>query len=393
MSTAEPPNYDTLSDPDLPEGALPVEEARSVSGPRSEMVRKVCDIVVLPATRISANERSFAADILLQVLDKVEPELRSEVALRVSRVTEAPSALVRMILLDDPEIAEQVIRKAESVAEPLLIECVQKGTTAHRLAVARRIDLTPNVADALIHFNELEVAKLLLRREEFILSPTAIDILVARSVFDVEIQQLLLKRREIEPAHGFMMFWWVEKERRKRILTRFAIDRSIIQDTLQNLYPPVFRSESPDGLVKEILVMLDRRHRPRGVNGEPVSMDIVIRTLAASVKHPAQEIIHAISLIAGVSRELAGRILRDQGGEPFAVMCKSLGVPRDQYFRIITQPGPGGADSDQEAEELMEIFDSMSRDFSRAVLRYWDWDGNPRIASITRLLGLEDELD
>ena len=45
------------------------------------------------------------------------------------------------------------------------------------------------------------------------------------------------------------------------------------------------------------------------------------------------------------------------------------------------------------AEELLEIFDAMARDNARAVLRYWDWTGNPRIAYITRLLGIDLDLD
>jgi len=49
----------------------------------------------------------------------------------------------------------------------------------------------------------------------------------------------------------------------------------------------------------------------------------------------------------------------------------------------------------REAEYLLGIFDTMARDFSRAVLRYWDWEGNPRIAHIKCLLnkaadGVED---
>jgi hypothetical protein len=35
----------------------------------------------------------------------------------------------------------------------------------------------------------------------------------------------------------------------------------------------------------------------------------------------------------------------------------------------------------------------MARDFARAVLRYWDWDANPRIAHITRLMTkVQDEI-
>lgn len=356
---------------------------------RELLVRKLIDIVVLPTARISANERSLAADVLLQVVDKVEEPLRIEIATRLARVAEAPPALVRMLLLDEPAVAKQIIRGAESLPEALLIETAREATTAHREMIARRIDLTTSVADVIIAFDEPEISRLLLKREEFTLSPSAIDILVSRSTSDRELQSLLLRRRELEPAHGFMMFWWVDAERRKRILTRFSLDRNIIQDALSDLYPRTFRSGGePDPFVKDVLIMLERRHRPRGVNGEAVSMDVVKRTLAASLQHPAQEIILAVGMISGVSRELAARILRDPGGEPFAVMCKGLGIPRDEFYAMVSGSSLA-AQAPERADDLLAVFDTMARDFSRAVMRYWDWDGNPRIARITRLLGLE----
>ncbi len=361
--------------------------------PREVLVRKLADIVVLPATRISANERSLVADILLQALDKADEDIRLEVSRRIARVAEAPNALLRMLLLDEPRIAEPIIRRVEPLPEALLIECAHGGVTAHREMIARRLDLTASLADVVLGYGEADVARLLLRRDEFQLSPTAIDILVSRSTADIEMQALLLRRRELEPAHGFMMFWWVNGESRKRILARFSLDRSIVQDAVQDLYPRVFRGEGADPFVKDILTMLDRRHRPRGVNGEPISMDVVIKTLAAARKYPAQEIIHAVGMIAGVSRELVARILRDPGAEPFAVMCKSLGMPRAEFFAVIGRKDAEHPQSPERAEELLGIFDSMARDYARAVVRYWDWDANPRIARITRLLGLDDEID
>lgn len=371
-------------------GAAP-EQPRGHT-PREVMVRKLCDIVVLPAARLSANERSLVADIMLQTLDKVEEELRLEVARRVARVAEAPNALVRMLLLDEPRVAEPLIRRVEPIPEALLIECARAGTTAHREMIARRLDLTASLADVLLEFGEPEVTKLLLRREEFQFSPAAIDLLVSRSVANADSQALLLRRRELEPAHGFMMFWWVDSDSRKRILTRFALDRTIVQDAVQDLYGRAFRGQGSDPFVKEILIMLDRRHRPRGVNGEPVSMDVVAKTLTAARKYPAQEIVHAVGMIAGVSRELVARILRDPSAEPFAVMCKSLGMPRSEFFAIVGRKDAENPLSPARAEELLGIFDSMARDYARAVLRYWDWDGNPRIARITRLLGIDEEI-
>ncbi len=360
----------------------------SAPSPRVQMVRKLADIVVLPAGRISSNERSLAADIMLQILDKVEDSLRIEVAKRVAHIAECPPALIRMLLLDEPEVAENIISKAESIPEALLIEAAHAGTTAHRLMIARRIDITTSVADACLQYDEIEVCKLVLKREECVISPNAINKLVALSAAAVDLQPFLLRRRELEPAHGFMMFWWLSAEHRKRLLTRFALDRGVIQDALADLYPRVFRSKNPaDPFVKEILILAERRHRPRGANGEPVSMEVVNRTLAAARKYPAQEIIDAVGMIGGISRELAARILRDPGGEPFAILAKSLGVSRDSFFAYYDGDDDDGS-SLERGEQMLAIFDSMARDYARAVLRYWDWEGNPRIAYITHLLGV-----
>lgn len=366
---------------------------RTTSGPRILMIRKLSDIVVLPAGRISANERALTADIILQVLGKVEKELRIEVAQRVARVPECPPALTRMLLLDEPDVAAPILTGAEGVPEALIIECAREGTTAHRTMIARRIDLTTSLADVLVSFNEPEVAKILLRLDDFTLSPNAVELLVSRSVSDVEMQNLLLRRRELEPVHGFMMFWWVKGERRRRILSRYALDRSIIQEALQDLFPMVFRDKSnPDELVKNILTMTDRRHRPRGANGEAVSMEAVKRTVDYARRNPVQEVVDAVGMVAGISSELAARIIRDPGGEPYAVMCKSLGISRDDFFASLRSGDESEQMSADEADDILAVFDSMARDFSRAVLRYWDWDGNPRIARIMGLLGLDEDI-
>ena len=360
--------------------------------PRAQMVRSLADIVVLPAGRISANERSLVADILLQIVDKVETDLRIEVATRVARVPECPPALVRKLVLDEPKVAAEILRGAGSVPEALLIEAAREADQAHRLLIAARSDLSTSVADALFQFDEVDVFKAVLRRDDCLLSPNAINRCVAISATHPDIQPALLRRRELEPAHGFMMFWWVDSEQRRRILSRFALDRKIIQDALADLYSKVFRSKiEPDPIVREILILAERRHRPRGANGERVSMDVVHKTLIAARRYPSEEVIHAVSMVAGVSRELAARVLRDPTGEPFAVMCKALSLPRDEFFSLCEIESEEDLVSSEQAEYLLGVFDSLARDFSRAILRYWDWDSNPRIAYITRLLGLEED--
>ncbi len=361
---------------------------KGVTSPRAMMVRKLSDIVVLPNGQISTNERSLVADILLQIVDSVEPSIRKDLAKRVARLSDCPPALIRALVLDEAEIAQEILVHADTVLEPLLIEAAQQGQLVHRKMIAGRKGLTAAVADAVLHFGEIDVIKLVLRCQDLTLSPVALNKLVAHSASMPELPSLLLRRPELEPAHGYTMFWWVDKERRRRILARFSLDRRLIQDALEDLYPRVFRSEDPDELVKEILLLSERRHRPRGVDGEPVSAGIILKTLQSARRNVSPEIIEAVSMIAGVSRDLASRVLRDPGGEPMAILCKSLGMSRDDFFEISLVSDEDKDEVQQKAEYVLGIFDSLSRDCCRAILRYWDWDGNPRIAHIAQLLAI-----
>jgi len=370
-----------------------INDTDQISGARILMARKLADILVLPSGHISSNERALVGDILLQILEKVEYELRVDIAERFASVPEVPSVVLHALLLDRPNVAAPLLESDTYIPEELLIDCAAKGEGPHRLMIARRYGLTTPVADEILRHNEADVAKLILRREECRLSQDAVELLVSRATLDDEMQSLLLRRRELEPVHGFVMFWWVSPSARRKILTRFTLDRTIVQEALDGLYPIIRDAKMPDNLVKEILALNERRHRPRGVNGENVSMEIIIRTLVLSRQYATEDIIEALGLIAGVSRELIARILRDPGGEAFAVMCKSLGVPRLDYYDILTAPADGVFDdggesimSIEQADELLAVFDTMARDFSRAVMRYWDWSGNPRLARMTKLL-------
>ena len=365
-------------------------EAVKQATPRTLMVRRLTDIIVLPPGKVSSNDRALAGDLMLQVLDKVEREFRIEVARRVSRVTECPIGILRALMLDEPEISCLVLENAEHLPEALMIEVAKLGQIEQRLSIAGRINISTAISDALLQHDELPVFEKVLKRKDCRLSPDVVNKAVALSATYVPLQELLLRRSEMEPCHGFMMFWWVGREARKRILTRFAIDRAIIQDAFSDLYPRVFRSkEPPDPFVKEILILAERRHRPRGLNGEPVSMDVVKQTLRVAHVSNAKDVVEATAMVAGVSQDLTQRILMDESGEAFAILAKSLNIPRGEYYDFFGVHDRTEREYRENADYLMGIFDSIGRDFARAILRYWDWSGNPRISRISALLDQE----
>ena len=58
-------------------------------------------------------------------------------------------------------------------------------------------------------------------------------------------------------------------------------------------------------------------------------------------------------------------------------MCKSIGLSRTSFQELFSHEGHietvGPVYDDAKVEQLVGVFDSIARDYSRTVLRYWDW--------------------
>lgn len=370
-----------LADIELDDAQAPAnfqqDGARAPLSVRLRLMRKLADLVVLPVGQLTRNELSFTADILIQVLENVDVQARGYVAMRISGFAEIPSQLQRYLVLQDAQVAGPVLAKASSISEPLLIEAARKSPE-HRNLIVQREDMTSAILDELVSFAEPNIIRQVLKQQDVVISDVTMDILVQRSEAEEEFRGLLLARLELRVQHGLSMFWWLDPRQRRTALLRFSTDRSIIQDAMHELFVEVFTSENPDILVRDILKLIERRYRPRGRDGEMVTMEVVEKTLHAARQVPGDEINHAVGLLAGVSQETAARILADVHGEPFAVLCKSIGLSRNSFHNLYEpntagEPIEGIEFAKERRERLMVTFDSIARDYSRMILRYWDW--------------------
>ena len=368
----------------MTEAALQIDDLEAAAvdptrvGGRVDLARRLTDVLCLPEGRMTANERAFAADILATILLASGREAQVAAAERLASVGNVPPLLLRQLLLDAAPVAVPLLTGLTDLPESLAVEAAGVSPD-HRAALAARDDTTDTLADALLQDEDSRVVAAVLGKDRVTLSLSSIETLVQRSRNDVAIRAPLLTRQELQPSQAMAMFWWCDARDRGRILSRYSLDRGAVQDMLQAQFRIVFTEANPDPLVKKMLSVIDRRHRPRGRGGEEVTMDVVERTLVAARAMPEPELCEAVGLLAGVGTDTATKVLYDTGGEPFSILCKSVGVSRSAYASILAQAAViesgGGYPSFDEArrEALLACFDTVARDYSRAVLRYWDW--------------------
>ena len=156
---------------------------RSAHGLRARhaLLKRLADVVSLPASRINAFERAVTGDLLVEMLRLAEPRERKRVAARLAPLSELPNSLARMLLRDEPEVAGLLIEQCASLTDADLVACARDAGPEHRFLMASRRGLSEVVTETLMSFGEIPAIEKVLRNTTARLSQSAIEGVVAIS--------------------------------------------------------------------------------------------------------------------------------------------------------------------------------------------------------------------
>ena len=317
------------------ERAAPFETPQAEPAPatprsRAALLKRLADVVCLPASRINAFERAMTADLLVEMLRDAVTAEREKVARRLANLTEMPGVLVRMLLRDELPVARALLENCPSLTDADLISCLYNATQDHRRLIALRRGVSEVVADALVDMNETAVVETLLKNELVRFSHQGLENIVAATRDNPQLIPLLLKRSELRPSHAYVMFWWSDADARRTILQRFAVSREILQDA-------------------------------------------VAAAQAGMTRETAEE----ISYLSGLKPMTGAKIFTDPGGEPLAILCKATGLPRSAVralWRGLRRPETDSSGAPTAGlERVLTAFDTIAVDRAQTMLRYWNW--------------------
>jgi uncharacterized protein (DUF2336 family) len=366
----------------------------SASRARAILLKRLADVVCLPASRINAFERAMTSDLLVELLRDASLVERERVAQRVAVMGDPPGPLARVLLRDTLSVARPLLEDATQLSDADLIACLYQAGPEHRRLIALRRGVSEIVADALIDMDEEAVAEALLRNDLARLSHHGIEHLVATSRDAPHLAPLLLRRAELRPSHAYVLFWWADAETRLSILQRFAIARDILEDAVEDLLEAA-RGEPEDGLSRKALDFIGRRQRnPQAARERP--FESLEAAVAAAEADLTPEIGEEISYLAGLKPVTGAKIFTDPGGEPLALLCKAVGLPRSAlralWRGLRRQDVDRSGATDHALERALIVYDALSVDRAQTVLRYWNWSMTSGLSpALLKALRKDDE--
>lgn len=361
--------------PPSPSDLEPSREAALASRARGILLKRLADVVCLPTSRVNAFERAMTADLLVDMLREVEPAERQKVARRLGAVTDIPASLVRFLLRDEIDVAEELLVNAAGLSDADLLDCARMTGLEHRRLIALRRSVSEVVCDVLIEYGEVLVLECLLKNDDARFSTGGVEAVLAFTRGDSRLTSVLLKRPELRPAHAFMLFWWADADTRNAILRRFAVSREILQEAASDIFAMAAEENWQDPVSRQALQFIERRQRSRGAADDEASQTLEDAVTAA--QHGlTPEAAEEISYLSGLKPMTGARIFTDPGGEAIAVLCKATGLPK-QAIRALWRglkrseiDGEGGVSP--ALERVMVVYDMIAVDRAQTVLRYWN---------------------
>ena len=344
---------------------------------RRALLKRLADVVSLPASRINAFERAVTGDLLVEMLRLASHDERKRVAARLAPLAELPNSVARILLRDDPDIAGLLIEQCASLSDADIVGCARDAGFEHRMLLAVRRGLSEIVTETLFSFGEMEVIEAVLRNTTARLSQLGIETVVGLSRQSPSLCSPLLKRPELRPSGAYVMFWWCAPEDRRTILQRFAVSREVMQEASEDVFPMANQEGWSDPVARKALQFIERRQRNRAAVEKSPFDNLEHAVMVAARDGLTRETASEIAFLAGIKPLTGAKLLGDPGGEPLAILCKATGMSRvdlTNLWRSMRRPettADGHIHPDWERVQI--TYEMLAVDRAQTVLRYWNW--------------------
>ncbi|MBL8654431.1 MAG: DUF2336 domain-containing protein, partial [Alphaproteobacteria bacterium] len=230
---------------------------------RAALAARMGDIILgTDLGDMSARERELAEEILQRLLHDLEMPIRRALAERLATEDVAPRKLIVQLANDRIEVAWPVLLKSEILDDDELLNVVRTRTMQHRLAIARRARLSVILSDALVRPGEADVTRAVLENPGASIGFDTFETLVETSVSDADLQELILRREDLDPRLASRMYTWVSEALRRYIVENFDVEPTLLDRAIEHALAEVMadhaRTVALNGTLQRIRFALDR---------------------------------------------------------------------------------------------------------------------------------------
>lgn len=358
-------------------------DTRLKSGSRSEranILRRVTDLFMLNAERVSIAEIEVFDDVMVRLIEKIEDRILAELSRRLASVENSPANVVHQLARHDSiEVAGPILEKSD-LADVDLVEIAYTKSQAHLGAIAGRASLNPLIADVLVRRGNSEVALKVAANNGARFSHTGFDDLVQRALDNANLAEKVSGRQDIPPElYEFLVSRATEKVRRHLVATCKLEMRGRIERILANVSDRIAK-DAPKS-----------QPAARGI----WSARTLIKPDFAKLKQQFDEAIAAddvdkaaslLAKLAGISEDIVWNVLQQRSVDGMLILCKAADLSWQSLKRFLLSKPWAQHPSDATLREISDRYFRFSHDSAERVLLFMKARKSMSAAEIQKLL-------
>jgi uncharacterized protein (DUF2336 family) len=187
--------------------------------------------------------RALVQDIFMTLVLQAEREIRARLAERLAPADWAPPELIKLLAMDEIEIARPVIASSPLLDEPELIRLLVETTIEHQIEIARRPKISQAVVGAIIDQGQPAVLASLAGNDSADASPLQMARLVAASRRIAALRAPLVRHPRMTPILAHTLYSWVGEALREALTAKFAIDPAALETSLAETVREVMQGD------------------------------------------------------------------------------------------------------------------------------------------------------
>jgi uncharacterized protein (DUF2336 family) len=345
-------------------GELEAAIQGSSSEKRTEMLRRITDLFVDTAPRVTDEQAAVFDDVFEQLIKEIECKAVRELSDRVAPLENAPERLIRRLAYDESiEVSGPVLSRSE-LREDELVAIARTRSQAHLEAIAGRAELGEQVTDVLVERGDRTVARKVAANIGARFSEVSMRNLVDRASADGDLAHAVVRRRELPPAMFRDLLVRATDTVRKRLLqTAQPATAKVINKILSEVSQTVENATAPKREYQAAKHAVIEMQKQGGV--------AVANLLQFARAHKLPETVLALSLLTGVSVEVIDRFIDDPSDDPVLLLCKAIDLDWNTALAVLAAKLGPAPIRESRSEEANKKYRKLSTYSAQRVLRFW----------------------
>lgn len=317
---------------------------------------------------LSETEKSLASEILLNLIRQAELDLREALAERLSVQANIPPEVMVYLANDHITVARKVLMHSPVLNDVDLVYVIAAKGEEHSRVIAQRDRVSPIVADRLIDSGDVQTMLNLVDNQRVHLQKASMKKLAKASLRSEELQAPLLRRPEVDTDIAIDLYMVVSQALRKEINEKFVIPAQVIDQSLEGLIHELSNEARGMRDASDEMVLIAKRFEER----KEISPDLMIKTLR---RGQVGFFLALFGARVNMTPEQVIRMVQKDGGKPFVVACRFLGMMKSEFASIfLLSRGIRTGDKIVDQRELamaLKNFDAI-RDFDvQRIMKSW----------------------